>query len=95
LQTGTVVSTAYCTSNPFTYNGSGCYDSISGTYVATAYCSTTSTATSSTYGYTAQSCYGTYYAYNGYNAQLVQCYGSNCRGYILYNVSTKTPVVCQ
>jgi hypothetical protein len=37
----------------------------------------------------------TMYQYNGYTAQLIQCYGYSCSGQFLYDVNTKIRVYCQ
>lgn len=87
--TGTIVATTYCSSTTgYTLSNGVCYSTSTGTAVATAYCSGTSTTTS-------QACYGMYYYSNGYATQIVQCNGTNCRGYTLYDYNTKQPVYCQ
>ncbi|RYZ78335.1 MAG: hypothetical protein EOP06_29235 [Proteobacteria bacterium] len=88
--TATAVETTYCSSTTGYYLSNGyCYSSTTGTVVATTYCSSTTATT------TSQACYGMYYYSNGYQTQLVQCNGLNCRGYTLYEYNTKQPVYCQ
>ena len=42
------------------------------------------------------SCTGrTMYEYNGYTAQLIQCYGYSCSGQFLYDLNTRVRVYCQ
>lgn len=95
---GTYVASQYCTSTSsttgYSYVNGVCVNTSTGYQVATSYCSSTTTTTS---GYTTQTCNGMYYYSTSYGTQLVQCYSQygNCRGYILYSVSTKQPVYCQ
>lgn len=84
--TGLQVATGYCTSTASGYQLSNgfCYMTSTGQQVSLSYCSTTSTSTTG-------QCVGTYI----YNAQYVQCSGSNCSGYTLIQASTGTAVYCQ
>lgn len=91
LTLGTTVNTAYCKSNPFSYNTSGqCVDSLTAQVVASTYC----TGSTTTVGTTNGQCYGTY-AYNIYGyVQYMTCAGSNCSGYRLYSMATQQIVTC-
>lgn len=89
---GSYVDLSYCSSTSsgltYSYVNGLCYAS-NGVQVATGYC--TSTSTTNTSGV----CYGNYiYNQNGY-MQYGVCYGSNCRGYTLIEVSTGRTVTCQ